>query len=59
MAINREMFEAYEAVRECGYYNMHDPRARALANEMNDLSITRDQWVMITNDYDKMKQTYL
>jgi len=59
MAVNKEMFLAYESVRESGFYNMFDPRARELANEMNDLEITRAQWVMIMNDYDKMKATYL
>lgn len=58
MDLNKEMFLVYEAVRTSGLFNMFDPRARALANEMNDLNITREQWVMIMNEYNKMKETY-
>ena len=59
MAINREMFLAYEAVREGGYYNMFDRRALELANEMNDLNMDVGQWSFIITNYDKLKKTYL
>lgn len=59
MAINREMFLAYEAVRESGYYNMFDRQALDLANEMNDLSMDIGQWSFIITNYDKLKKTYL
>ncbi len=59
MSVDREMFLAYEAVRESGYYNMFDRRALDLANEMNDLSMDIGQWSFIITNYDKLKKTYL
>ena len=59
MAINREMFLAYEAVRESGYYNMFDRQALDLANEMNDLNMDIGQWSFIITNYEKLKKTYL
>jgi hypothetical protein len=59
MSINREMFLAYEAVRESGYYNVFDMRALDLANEMNDLNMDKGQWAFIITNYDKLKETYL
>ena len=53
--INAEKFGAYLAVQESGYYNMLDPRARALANEMNDLDITKGEWVDMINNYESYK----
>ena len=53
--INAEKFGAYLAVQESGYYNMLDPRARALANEMNDLSITKSEWVDMIKNYESYK----
>lgn len=53
--INAEKFGAYLAVQESGYYNMLDPRARALANEMNDLDITRGEWVDMIKNYESYK----
>lgn len=58
MAINKKMWGAYRAVQDTGYYNMLDPRARALANEMNDLDITADQWTFMQTNYKKLKETY-
>lgn len=49
----KEIFLAYEAVRESGYYNMLDPRALALANEMNDMTITKAQWFDCMSNYEK------
>lgn len=59
MSVNREMFLAYEAVRESGYYNVFDMRALDLANEMNDLNMDKGQWAFIITNYDKLKETYL
>lgn len=58
MAIDKDMWFAYRAVQDAGFYNMLDPRARALANEMNDLEISRQQWAFIMTNYDKLKKTY-
>ena len=52
----REKFEAYLAVQENGYYNMFDPRARALASEMNDLDISKSEWVYIIKNYERLKE---
>ena len=53
--ITAEKFEAYVAVQESGLLNMFDPRARALANEMNDLDITKDEWVDMMKNYESYK----
>jgi hypothetical protein len=58
MAIDKDMWFAYRAVQDSGFYNMLDPRARALANEMNDLEITKQQWSFIMTNYSKLKKTY-
>jgi len=52
----REKFEAYLAVQESGYYNMFDPRARALASDMNDLDISKSEWVYIIKNYERLKE---
>jgi hypothetical protein len=57
--MNEEKFLAFEAVRQSGAYNMFDPRARNLANEMNDLSITKSEWVEIMQDYTNLKSKYV
>ena len=58
MAIDKDMWFAYRAVQDSGFYNMNDPRALALANEMNDLDMTREQWSFIQTNYSKLKKTY-
>jgi len=58
MAIDKDMWFAYRAVQDSGFYNMNDPRALALANEMNDLNMTRQQWVFMQTNYSKLKETY-
>ena len=58
MAINKEMWFAYRAVQDTGYYNMLDSRALALANEMNDLNMTRSQWGFMITNYEELKKTY-
>ena len=52
----REKFEAYLAVQECGYYNMIDPRARELACEMNDIEISRADWIYLIANYSRLKE---
>ena len=58
MAVTKEMWFAYRAVQDAGYYNMLDPRALALANEMNDLDMTRQQWGFIQTNFKELKKTY-
>jgi len=58
MAIDKEVWFAFRAVQDAGYYNMFDPRARALANEVNDMNITKEQWTFVITNYDKLKETY-
>lgn len=53
--ITAEKFGAYVAVQESGLLNMLDPRARALANEMNDLDITKGEWVDMMKNYESYK----
>lgn len=55
----KEIFLAYEAVREAGYYNMFDPRARELAEEMNDMTISRQQWADCMKNYNKYQIAWL
>ena len=57
--MNEEKFLAFYAVQQSGAYNMFDPRARNLANEMNDLSITKSEWVEIMQDYTNLKSKYV
>jgi hypothetical protein len=52
----KEKFEAYLAVQESGYYNMIDPRARALASEMNDIEISRADWIYLIANYSELKR---
>ncbi len=56
MSDSKEKFEAYLAVQQSGYYNMLDPRARALASEMNDLEISKSDWVYMIKNYEKLKE---
>lgn len=54
----REKFEAYLAVQEMGAYNMLDPRARELAQEFCDETITRGDWINIIQNYQQLKEKY-
>jgi hypothetical protein len=59
MIANRlEKFEAYLAVQDSGAYNMLDPRARSLANEMSDYEITRQDWIWIIKNYSELMFEY-
>lgn len=52
----KEKFEVYLAVQESGYYNMIDPRARELACEMNDIEISRADWIYLIANYSELKR---
>lgn len=51
-----EKFQAYLAVQESGYYNMLDPRAKALAEEMNDIEISKSDWFYMMKNYKSLKE---
>jgi hypothetical protein len=57
--MNEEKFLAFYAVQQSVAYNMYDPRARILANEMNDLQITKSEWVEIMKNYTTLKSKYI
>ena len=54
-----DIFLAFEAVRESGAYNMLDNRARKLAEEMNDILITKKQWIFVIQNYSELKEEFL
>ena len=47
---------AYIAVQESGFYNMIDPRARKLAEEMSEIEISKQDWVYIMENYRTLKE---
>lgn len=55
-------FESYRSVQRSGEFNMFDPRARELANELrlsdNEGSISKDEWVYIIKNYAKLEAEY-
>ena len=51
--ITEEKFLEYEKIRQEGRYNMFDPNARALS------SLSRDEWVTIIKEYDKLASAWL
>jgi len=51
-----EKFQAYVAVQQTGYFNMFDPRARELAEEMGDMNISKSDWVYIMKNYKSLKE---
>jgi len=51
-----EKFQAYVAVQQTGYFNMFDPRARELAEEMSDMNISKSDWVYIMKNYKSLKE---
>ena len=51
-------FEAYLQVQEIGAYNMLDPRARALAQELSGIEIDRADWIYIIKNYSELKERY-
>ena len=53
-----EKFEAYLQVQEIGAYNMFDPRARELAQELSGLDIDRADWLHIIKNYSELKEQH-
>lgn len=51
-------FEAYLRVQEIGAYNMFDPRARDLAQELCEEEISKGDWVYIIKNYLELKEKY-
>ena len=51
-------FEAYLRVQEIGAYNMFDPRARDLAQELCEEEISKGDWVYIIKNYSELKEQY-
>ena len=51
-------FEAYLQVQEIGAYNMLDPRARELAQELSGIEIDRADWIYIIKNYSELKEQY-
>jgi len=54
----KEKFEAYLQVQEIGAYNMLDPRARELAQELSGIEIDRADWIYIIKNYSELKEQY-
>ena len=52
-------FEAYLQVQEIGAYNMLDPRARDLAQELCEEEISKADWVYIIKNYSELKEQYV
>jgi hypothetical protein len=60
MQISRELFEAYEAVRESGITNMFDVNmVIKLANKIMGTHITREEIVEIMHNYTELRKKYL
>jgi len=53
-----EKFKAYLNIQEVGCYNMFDPRARELAQEMSGIEISRKDWSYIMANYEQLKDKY-
>lgn len=51
-------FEAYLRVQEIGAYNMFDPRARDLAQELCEEEISKGDWVYIIKNYSELEEQY-
>ena len=51
--ITKEKFDEYEKIRQEGRYNMFDENARALS------SLSRDEWITIITDYEKLASAWL
>lgn len=55
----KDVFLAFEGVRKSGYYNMFDPRARQFAEEVNDMTISREDWAECMKKYSEYKSKWL
>lgn len=51
-------FEAYLRVQEIGAYNMFDPRARDLAQELCEEEISKADWTYMIKNYKQLKEEY-
>ena len=51
-------FEAYLRVQEIGAYNMLDPRARDLAQELCEEEISKADWVYMIKNYTTLKEEW-
>lgn len=52
-------FIAYLEVQEIGAYNMFDPRARDLAQELCEEEITLKDWVLMMREYSSLYDKYI
>ena len=60
MKITKEEFMAYEEVRVSGITNMFDvSRVIQLANELADVTLTKEMILEIMRDYSPLKEKYL
>ena len=50
--ITEEDFKEYKRVQQSGMFNMFDPRAREMT------SLSKDQWVRIMKEYDKLDKAW-
>ena len=50
--ITEEDFKEYKRVQQSGMFNMFDPRAREMT------SLSKDQWVRIMKEYDKLNKAW-
>ena len=50
--ITEEDFKEYKRVQQSGMFNMFDPRAREMT------SLSKDQWVRIMKEYDKLNRAW-
>jgi len=55
----KEKFIAYLRVQEIGAYNMFDPRARDLAQELCEEEITLKDWVVMMRSYSSFYDKYI
>ena len=55
----KEIFLAYEGTRKSGYYNMFDPRARTFAEEMHDITISKENWIECMKYYSEYAEMFL
>jgi len=56
--ISKAQFSAYVSVQTSGHFNMIDPRARALANEISDCSLSKEDWLAIMENYNDLTEQY-
>lgn len=57
-SIKEKMFKAYLKVQELGTYNMFDPRAIDLAQELGGVEIEKSDWADMMTNYSKYKAEF-